>query len=262
MAGVTAADWGSASLGPRDVRLGGWVGVGLAPILIATLALLAVAGHRGKMADRPSTPAPGEALSSIEDHSPRGLALVRASDEILDAPPYTFREVLIGGFDRRLASLAPGCYAAFDFGHRFKAIAPGMSRLAWTVIGASAAWFLIVGGWYDRTDAVFGALGAAFAPVAGAMAADYHRHRGDWPGPRRGINPPGLIAWGLGLAVGLIPLIGRSIGNASLGRFQPASLWAFGVAFLAYALLARLGLESGRDLTRKASPVEGSDEPT
>ncbi|WP_435018909.1 purine-cytosine permease-like transporter [Tundrisphaera sp. TA3] len=274
MAGVTAADWGSASLGPRDVRMGGWFGVGLAPVLIATLGLLSVAGYRGGLSERPiaAVPAPGQGDSHLEEQTAQGLAMARPSEAPLAVPPYTFREVLAGGFDRRLAclmllifglaSLAPACYAAFDFGHRFKAIAPGLSRLSWTIIGASAAWFLIVGGWYDRIDAVFGALGAAFAPVAGAMAADYRRHGGNWPGPRRGINPPGLIAWGLGLAVGLLPLIGRGIGHAPLARFQPASVWAFVVAFLAYEILAGLGLESGRDLTRKTDPEKGIAEAT
>ena len=169
--------------------------------------------------------------------------------------PATLRSVMIGGFDRRLgsamlltfglASMAPAVYGAFVFGTRFATIGPRVSKLTWTMIGASAAWLLIVGGWSDRTETFFGALGAAFAPVAGAMAADFAIRRGRWPGPRRGINPAGLLAWALGLAVGLIAdRRPNALGSDRLARFQPASLAAFGVAFAAYALLTLLRLES------------------
>ena len=266
MAGVTAADWGSASLGPRDVTRGGWVGVGFAPVVVAALALVAVAGYQGKALDQEaearSRPAPGRAVSTIAE------APGRVGDEAVmgrGVPAFTFRALLVGGFDRRvgcplllvfgLASLAPACYAAFEYGHRFAAIGSGVGRLTWTVLGALAAWFLIVGGWHERTDAVFGTLGALFAPVAGAMAADYSRHRGEWPGARRGINPPGLVAWSIGLVLGLVPLVGRAFGVAALERFQPASVWAFATAYGAYWMMARAGFESGRDLTMKTAPT-------
>ena len=49
MAGVLAADWGAATTTARDVRVGGWVAVGLAPVVIATISLVAVAGFQGRV---------------------------------------------------------------------------------------------------------------------------------------------------------------------------------------------------------------------
>ena len=112
------------------------------------------------------------------------------------------------------------------------------------MLGTCTAWLLIVGGWFDRTELAFNVLGAAFAPAAGAVAADYRRQKGRWPGPRSGVNPAGLVAWALGLAVGLAPVVAKGIGSARLDAFQPAALWAFLAAYLAYELLALARLES------------------
>ena len=53
MAGVLGADWGAASLSERDVRVGGWVAAGFAPVVIATIALVAVAGFQGRASPSP-----------------------------------------------------------------------------------------------------------------------------------------------------------------------------------------------------------------
>ncbi len=271
LAGVAGVDWGAGSVALRDVRAGGWVGFGLAPVVVAALALLAVAGHQGSLAaaqpfsfEPPKTyarrPPSGSTIGDLPGR-PGGEAPASSASPVPgpDAPPFTLRAVLVGGFDRRvgfamllifgLASLAPAIYASFGFGRRFSAMGPGVAPLAWTLLGATAGWLLIVGGWAGRPEDVFNVLGAAFAPVSGAMAADYALRRGRWPGPRRGVNPPGLIAWALGLAVGLVPTVARALGSARPDRFQPAALGAFAVAFLAYALLALARLES--------RPVEG-----
>jgi hypothetical protein len=246
MAGLVGADWGAGSVADRDVRIGGWLGMGFAPVIVSALALIAIAGHQGSV----------ESLRASE-----GTPFVRPTIRELPAasagpvvPANTFRAVLIGGFDRRvscamllvfgLASLAPACYASFLFGERFAAIGPGISKPVWTMLGTVTAWFLIVGGWSDRTETVFNVLGATFAPMAGAMAADYRRQRGRWPGPRRGVNPAGLISWMIGLAVGLAPTIANALGSDRLSRLQPAALGAFVAAYLAYELLGLCGLES------------------
>ncbi len=248
MAGVIGADWGSGSVSIRDVRVGGWIGTALAPAIISALALIAVAGYQGsKEAPRMSEESQF-ARSTITDLSTPAPGL--------DAPPYTFRALMNGGFDRRvgcvmlltfgLASLAPAVYSSFVFGTQFKALGPGISRLTWTMLGTATAWLLIVGRWFDRTEDVFNLLGAAFAPVAGAIAADYLRHRGHWPGPRTGFNPAGLIAWTVGLGVGLAPTIARALGNDRIAGLQPAALGAFVAAFIVYGLLALVRLESAR----------------
>jgi cytosine permease len=259
MAGVMGADWGSGSVSIKDVRLGGWVGLAFAPAIVASLALIAVAGYQGMREASDPIVATPTTRTTIADLPARGQMPSTGTTPGLDAPPHTFRLLLIGRFDPRigglmlltfgLASLAPAVYSSFMFGQQFKALGPGVSRLTWTMMGTCTAWLLIVGGWFDRTEVAFNLLGAAFAPVAGAMTADYRRHRGRWPGARVGANPAGLISWGVGLVVGLAPTLGRTFGSERAMAVQPAALWAFVAAYLTYELLALVRLESAKAKT-------------
>jgi len=268
MGGLMAADWGSASLTQRDVTTGGWVGVALAPAILSALALISVAGYQGSLRTERIFEESRTTRSTIQEIGPRGEIGSTGPVSGLDAPSFTFRAVANGGFGRYLgglilitfglASLAPAVYSSFTFGLQFKALGPGISRLTWTLLGACTAWLLIVGGWFDRTEQVFNLLGASFAPAAGAIAADYRRHKGKWPGPRSGINPAGLIAWLIGLGVGLTPTIARTLGASNLALLQPAALAAFVAAFLAYEILALFRLESPFTEHGWAVP-EGSD---
>jgi cytosine permease len=234
-AGLAGADWGTVCRTPRDVRLGGWVGVGLASWVIATLALLTVAGALGQFPAPPGLSAgPGVGNFSFR------VALLLGVPERLAGAMF-----LVFG----LASLAPTCYAAFVMGHRLTAVWPGVSRLVWTLLGTAAAWTLVATGAAIRLEEIFTLLGALFAPMAGAMAADYVRSRGAWPGIRPGYNPSGMAAWAVGVAVGLVPLLGLWTRWTGAARFQPASVYGFVAAFLVASGLARLGLE------RPAEPV-------
>jgi hypothetical protein len=226
-AGALAADWGAVNRTERDVRLGGWIGVAFASWTVATLALLTIAGALGQ--------AP---------------ALARAPS--LD--DFTFRAAVLSGIGGKLAatiflvfglaSLAPACYAAYLYGHRFAAVWPGLKRIHWTLLGTGAAWLLIVSGYAGRLETIFVLMGAAFAPLVAAMAADYVRHRGAWPGARRGVNLPGLVAWAVGLAVGLVPILSEAVRWDAGTRFQPSGVFAFLAAFVVYLVLAGLGAES------------------
>ena len=262
--GITGADWGAASLSLADVRKGGWIGLAVAPIVVASLALLAVAGHEGKVQQRAEV---------VADAVPRGSSLPgpRSIDSAplpIPAPTaafgrYTFRAALEGGLERRvaatillvfgLASLAPVCYAAHEFSRRFARIVPSFSPLAWTLVGIASGWLLIVGGWSERTDVVFPVLGALFAPVAGAIVATSPRRRDLGPDQADAqVNPAGLLAWGAGVAVGLAPLLARAVGAAGLARVPVASLLAFLAAFLVYRVAAAVGLEPRAATPRSA----------
>ncbi len=254
MAGVMGADWGLGSLTLRDVKLGGWVGMAFAPSIVAILALIAVAGFEGsKMAPKMTEEKPvyrpqGPSIEAA------GVSFLNPPSPGLEVPAYSFRGVMTGAFPGRLGalilvtfglgSLAPAVYASFAFGNRFKELGPGISRFAWTMMGTAAAWLIVVGGWYDRTETIFNILGAVFAPVAGAFAADYRRHKGQWPGPRTGTNPAGLLAWGVGLTVGLCPTIGQTFGADRLTNVQPAAILAFLASYLTYEVLAMIRFES------------------
>lgn len=208
---LMSADWGAASKTPRDARVGGLVGVMLAAPILATVSLLIVAGSLG-----------------------RGIEAV------------SLREVFLKGIGGRLAGtgllvlalalLGPACFTPFVIARQFSAIWPKVPRWAWPVGGAIATWPFILTGLSRRTDLMFGLLGAVAAPVAGAIAADYALRKGRWPGPRQGVNLAGMIAWGIGVGVGLLPYVG-------FPKIQPASILSFFAAFAAYAVLAIMKCE-------------------
>ena len=228
MAGVMSADWGAASRTPRDVTLGGLVGVVFSSTIVATLALLSVAGAAGRM---PAPTVPPNA-GDLTFHASVSQAIGGTLGGVV---------LLIFG----LGSLAPATYSAYVFGRRFAAVRPRFSALRWSLIGTVAAWPFVATGAAGRIETVFGLMGAVFAPIAGALAADATRraHSGTWRGPRPGTNMAGLLAWALGLAVGLVPTIAASWGFEPGTRFQPASLFAFLTAYIAFKALAALGAE-------------------
>lgn len=253
IAGIAAADWGTVSPSPRDVRIGGWIGVAFASWTIATLALLTVAGAVGSV----SAPLQLRNTPGVGNFSFR-IALVLALPEVLAGAMFLLFA---------LASLAQTCYAASVFSLRFHAVRPRISRLGWTLIGATLAWPLVATGWAIRLEEIFTVLGAVFAPMVGAMTAEYVRHRGQWPGPRRGVNPAGLVAWCAGLVVGLVPQAALLGGWSDGSRLQPASLFAYATAFVVYYAVALLGAESAtlpipEVRTMEADPKSLDEEPT
>lgn len=265
-AGLLAVDWGAASREARDVRLGGLIGVGFTPAIVATLALMSIAVAAGR--------GPGfEAVVRAQQHMVSTVARPRVSanvdpTEILAAQRQearaelrrvgdwrmTYGHVLEASLDRRLGgamlilfglgSMAPAVYAAWSYGQRFSAVFRRVSRWRWTFLGALAGFLIIATGVTSHLEEIFTVMGAAFAPVVGAIAADATLHRRGWPGPRRGVNVPGFAAWLVGLGVGLVPLLGRLHRPWRFQDVQPASVLAFLAAFATYAVLALLRLES------------------
>ena len=229
-AGAASADWGAVARDPGEVRRVGWVGVALASWIAATLSLLTVAGAWGRLASSSA----GSSLAA------EGALSFRWAVEVgIGGRPGCVILLVFG-----LASLAPTCYAAHGFGHRFRSIWPRISGLSWLLLGTALAWILIATGMTARLEVVFSLTGAAFAPVVGVMAAEYVRQGGVWPGSREGINPAGMVAWLVGFAVGLAPTVADAAGLMPWWRLQPAALAAFVIAFAIYSALARLGFES------------------
>jgi len=231
-AGALAADWGAVNRTERDVRLGGWFGVVFASWTVATLALLTVAGALGRLST---------------DVGPAGIHGVQHLE-------YSFRSAVSQGIGGRVAatilmvfglgSLAPTCFSAYLFGHRFHAAWPRIKRIHWTLIGTTAAWLLIAGGYAGRLETIFSLMGAVVAPLVAALSADYFRQRGAWRGGRLGVNGPGLAAWSVGVAVGLVPILSQAVGWPAGIRFQPAAVFAYVAAFVTYLILAALGTEA------------------
>ena len=229
-AGLLAADWGTVARGPGDVRAGGWVGLTFASWVVATLAVLSVAGAAGRLA-APDVKGPGAAPSL----APSTFRYTEAIELLVGGP---VAGGMLLGFG--LAALAPAVYSAFVFSTRMHDAVPRVSRTRWTLLGVAGASGLIVAGVPVRLFELYSVLGALLAPAAGAIAADASRGRGAWPGPRAGLNAPGFLAWGVGAVVGFLPAFGRANGVDALAGFEPSALYAFLFAFLAYRVAAGL----------------------
>jgi cytosine permease len=225
-AGLTAADWGRTARDEHDIRLGGWVSVAMGSWIAATLSLLTVAGS-------------GVAASGGGQAGPVGSGSMRFVAAVEALLPAWAAGIILLCFG--LAGLAPAVFGAGVFGLRLSAIWPKVSRARWTWVGMALAWILLIVGAADRVYVVAGFVGGVLSPAAGAIVADYVRSRGNWPGPRRGFNRPGFVAWGVGAVVGLVPLFVRSV------AVQPAAVFAFLAAFVIYFLAAWLGLEAPSD---------------
>ncbi len=226
-AGLSAADWGTVAPDARDVRSGGWVGVAFASWIVATLAILTTAGAQTRGVRGAATVALSyhEALETLVRGRTAGALLL-----------------ILG-----LSALAPACYAAHIFSLRLNETWHRPGRTTWTVLGVASAWLLVAIGWVDRLFDVFSLIGGLVAPAVGALSADYVKSRGVWPGPRRGENLPGLVAWALGSLVGIAPLLGRLADIPRLASIEPAAVLGFLAAFASYLILATLGMESARD---------------
>ncbi len=258
--GVMSADWGAASRNETDVRAGGFVGVAVASTVMATLALLIVAGANGRDPTPAGLKADLEAqrkwtaeMRSIRPEAGRNQNASSAEihERVLKSSGrnFTIRLALqkgVGGLGGgialivlNLALLGPVCYSPFVIGRRMQGMFPMLPVWGWSMLGAMATWPLL---WFrvpERLDVVFDILGALFAPVAGAIAADAMRRVGRWQGARRGVSVPGVAAWIVGVAVGLAPRVGVE----AWSTVRPAAVLAFCAAFVTYFALALVGLE-------------------
>lgn len=266
VAGAQSVDWGASSRDARDVTIGGLVGVAMAAPIIAALVLVTIAGAQARAGAPPAPPVVDAQLRPGQIPAPE--APINRDAPVSEPRLATFGSVLqlgiggsIGGMMLMvfgLGSLAPAVYAAYIFGRRLHELSPVWRRVYWTLVGSALAFVLIALGITSHLDRTFSLLGAAFAPVVGALTSEYVRAAGRWPGPRRGYNPAGIVAWLLGFAVGLIPVIGQALESPTLSRVQPAAVLAFVTGFLVNSLVARAGLEPAAipPLRRDASGLD------
>lgn len=263
--GLLAADWGVACRRARDVTLGGFVGITLAATVFAAITLAIVADTIGPVPSPEPPPKASPAPSAKTTNEERLAALLNTPAEPA-SPPRTPPPEAAG--DRTLASalqygiggslggslllvfalglLGPCAYAPYLIVRQVGAAFPRVPRLAIAIAAVVAAWPLVATGLALDLGTIFGLMGAVFGPIAGAIAADFLLGRGAWRGARSGWNLPGLAAWILGMPVGLLPMIGRWSGIASLENAQPATYLAFATGFFVFLGLATLGLGSPR----------------
>jgi cytosine permease len=261
MLGLSSVDWGAASARGRDVTIGGLTGIVLAGSWTATMSLLVVAGTMSR----------------------RSIRSEKWPWSDVGAPDFSFRWGIvhgIGGYPAAtililfgLAALAPACYSAWGYSNRLAThwSLSGRRRLTW--IGGAIALAMIAVSWSSRLQWVDYFMGVVFAPVAGALVGDLLNQRGGWAGVRRGVNPPGVIAWLAGM-VSAVPAELAARRSSWLGaEFLGSPVIGFLTAVLVYWLMARIGLErpsiplaaievpASHDGAESGDASEGSDLP-
>ena len=153
-----------------------------------------------------------------------------------------------------LAALAPACYSSWVFSQKLSTHWPRLGQGWWMWIGGAIALMSLALCWQVRLDFVFFGMGLVFAPVVGAMAADWLRQKGEWAGVRTGVNRTGVIAWAAGLGIALAVEIGRVDSPGEPPWWYSSALCGFVAAFAYYTLLARLGRESAPALPGREEP--------
>lgn len=238
MAGLFAVDWGATATRRRDVVVGGLVGIVAAGTWMAIMALLVVAGALGRLH------AAHEVGAATAAAAPVNSVRWAIANGIGGAPAAVIL-ILLG-----LAALAPACFSAFVFVRKLHGRWPGVRRIQWAWIGSTIAFILIATSWPGRIEAVDHMMGLVFAPMVGAMIGDFLVSRGRWTGVRAGWNPPGVIAWVVGIVARLV-----------LDRVSPPAIASpiagLVVAASVYAALSLVGLNRPALLDEPPASIEG-----
>ncbi|SPE54544.1 Permease for cytosine/purines, uracil, thiamine, allantoin [Verrucomicrobia bacterium] len=220
-AGAAGVDFGLNSRDKRDVNLGGLVGIALAIVFTAGIALLVVAGVYGSTKNGIDAAATKNLSLSAFDLIPTVIGADKAKWVM---------------FLLAVAAFPPACFSSFIAANSFKTTLPNVNPFISVGIGTAVAVMLAITGIVAKAIAVFVIIGASFGPICGAMLVDYLLSGGKWTGPRAGFNPAGWIAWALGFVVGILPNLGVNV--------PAAPVMAFIVGAVVYFLCAKLGMLS------------------
>ena len=237
-AGASGADFGTNSRNSRDVHMGGLVGVAVAIIVTAGLAILIVAGAYGNeeitaKAVQAANAAQAEAVAGGD-----ATATVALPMSAFDMIP-----VVLGStagkwiqFFLALAAFPAACFSSLIAANSFKTTLSKVNPFISVGIGTAVSIALAISGKAGELIPVFNVIGASFGPVCGAMAVDYMLNGRKWAGPRAGFNPAGWLAWGFGFVVGIMPNMGMPL--------PLAPFWAMLVGAVVYYICAKMGLEN------------------
>jgi cytosine permease len=216
-AGAAGADFGMNNRSRKDVVLGGLFGIVLGIVVAAGLALLSVAGYHG--------------LHPTETNFDFTVAI----SSVGSIAPIMF-------FLFAIASLISTCFSSFIAFNSFSTMLPAIPRMVSALIGLTLCAVLAVTGVAGNLVGFFTLVGASFAPICGAMAADYLLAGCRWRGPYPGINWAGYIAWLLGFLVGIPDHL--PIPAAWIKADNPSGLYSFIVSFIVYLVLGKLLIRS------------------
>jgi purine-cytosine permease-like protein len=230
-AGAAGADFGMNNRSRKDIVMGGFFGIVGGALVAGGLPILSVAGYLGRNAGTQSYDYTA-AISSIGALAPVMFFLFA------------------------VASMVPTCFSSFIASNSFSTMLPKIPRSVSTLAAVSVSGILAITGIADHLIGFFGIVGASFGPICGAMAADYLYAGWRWSGPREGISWAGFIAWTIGFVVGIPGQI-PGLPAAWVRGDNPAVLYSFGVGFLVYLVLAKLGLRP--NIVGHLTTASGSD---
>jgi cytosine permease len=218
-AAAAGTDFCTNARNKGDVQLGGLVGIFVAIVFTAGLAMLTVAGAHGKNPAMTSW-AYGDALEALSPIGGKVMLILFA-----------------------IGSMAPACFCSFIIGNSLSTMLGNPnSRVPITLAGATIGIILAVTGVSANLAPYFGLIGASFGPVVGAMAADWFLSGRKWSGPRQGVNIAGYAAWLIGFLVGICNngMVTTALGREILPGWHPTGVYSFVVGFIVYLILAGL----------------------
>ncbi len=223
-AGAAGTDIAMAGRDPKDVQLGGMVGIVLSTIFAGGLAVIVVAGAYG-----------GGLVPAAADNAATSLnPLDLMKGGLLSQNVSNIFMILLA-----ISSFPGGCFSAFIAANSFKTTMPKVNPWLSVGLGTIVSIILAVTGLTGKVVQVFSVIGASFGPVCGAMVADFLLSGRKWNGPRAGFNPAGWISWALGFVVGSADFIPQLA-----GKIPCPPVAAFIVGFVVYLVLAMIGLQS------------------
>jgi cytosine permease len=230
-AGAAGVDIASNGRHKCDVSMGGLVGIAMAIIVTAGIAMLIVAGTYGS---------PEWSTQAVKAAGKDGL--------ILQAP--NLIPVLMGKstgglvmFLLAIAAFPSACFSSFIAANSFKTTLPKINPFLSVGVGAAVSILLAVTGMAGKAITVFQIIGASFGPICGAMLVDYFLSGRKWSGPRAGFNPAGWISWALGFVVGILPTLHSKVCD-QFPDMPAAPVAAFLVGAVVYFTLVKLGVQS------------------
>lgn len=224
-AGAAGCDMGTANRNSKDIQLGGLVGVFAATVFSGAMALAIYAGAYG---------------SGIVEYGVPVVATTSLMDGIMGQTVGNVFNFLLA-----VAAFPAACFSALIAANSFKTTLPKVNPFISCGLGTLVAIILILTKVAGDCAAVFGAIGASFGPICGAIAADYLLSGCKWNGPRAGFNPAGWISWFFGFLVGAFPALQKWCACLPQNFAMPCPpLLAFVVGFALYFILASIGLQS------------------